>query len=185
MSNKWTDKWNIPFFDTFSFDDPFAASTFKDLKLTADSLTEWTKKITKSFPPYNIVKVDENKYVIEMALAGFGKDQIEITLDNGVLTVTGKKETASIPEQTYYVFKGIAERAFTRQFTLADKVEIKNAELVNGLLKIWLEALAGPEKTIKKIPINDNVEQPKSDPQLLVEEKDRMADEGGPVPESK
>jgi molecular chaperone IbpA len=104
-----------------------------------------------TYPPYNIKKVDENKYVIEMAVAGFGKQDLELELQDGTLTIKGNVSS----EDADYIYKGIAERAFTRQFTLADTVEVKNADLINGMLKIWLERFIPEEKKPKKISIGD------------------------------
>jgi molecular chaperone IbpA len=102
-------------------------------------------------------KTGDNKYVIEMAVAGFAKTDIELTMDNGKLVVTGKTKDANDMDNAnvYYFYKGIAERAFTRSFTLADSVEVKNAELVNGILKVWLENLIPEHQKPKKIEIKD------------------------------
>jgi molecular chaperone IbpA len=106
-----------------------------------------------TYPPYNIRKVDENKYVIEIAVAGFGQQDLEIELNEGVLSVRGSVESK---DATDYLFKGIADRAFTRSFTLADTVEVKNADLINGMLKIFLERFIPEEKKPKKINIDGN-----------------------------
>lgn len=105
-----------------------------------------------TYPPYNIRKVSENKYVIEIAVAGFGQQDLEIEMKDGVLSVKGSVEAKDAAD---YLFKGIADRAFTRQFTLADTVEVKNADLINGMLKIWLERFIPEEKKAKKVPINE------------------------------
>lgn len=104
-----------------------------------------------SYPPYNIVKVDDEHYVIEMAVAGFGKQNLDIELKDGELTITGSHEG----NDNDYIYQGIANRAFTRKFTLEDTVIVKNAELVNGLLKIALERFVPEEKKAKKIDIMD------------------------------
>ena len=117
-----------------------------------------------TYPPYNIKKVDENKYVIEMAVAGFGKQDLEIELQDGVLTIKGSVSS----EEADYIYKGIADRAFTRQFTLADTVEIKNADLINGMLKIWLERFIPEDKKPKKINIGE-AETESSTKQFLTE----------------
>jgi molecular chaperone IbpA len=105
-----------------------------------------------TYPPYNIKKIDENRYVIEMAVAGFGKQDIELVLENGVLNITGKITT---DENADYIYKGIADRAFTRKFTLADSIEVRNADLINGMLKIWLDRFIPEEKKPKKIDITE------------------------------
>ena len=110
---------------------------------------------TSLYPPYNIKKTGENTYVIELAVAGFTKQNIELTLENDILTVKG--EISSDEENTdNIIFKGIADRAFVRKFTLADTVEVKNADLLNGMLKIWLERIIPEHKKPRNIEINDN-----------------------------
>jgi molecular chaperone IbpA len=101
------------------------------------------------YPPYNIRQVKDNKYVIEMAVAGFGKSDIEITMEDNKLVIKGNAKD----EEGEYLYKGIANRGFNREFTLADKVEIKDAELVNGMLKVWLENIVKTQDAIKKIAI--------------------------------
>ena len=108
---------------------------------------DFTKNIP-NYPPYNIKKVDDTHYTIEMAVAGFSQSDIEITLDGNKLTITGK--TTDDAEGGEFLFKGIANRAFTRWFALEDNVEVKDAELFNGMLKIALERLVPEEKKPKK-----------------------------------
>lgn len=141
----------------FSSFDPFSVGFDKTFKLLSSQLENVGKNVT-GYPPYNIKKVDENKYVIELAVAGFSKTDIEVTLDGGKLTVSGKTKDSSDLDNAnvYYFYKGIAERAFTRTFTLADSVEIKNAELINGILKLWLENFIPEHKKPKKIEIKDS-----------------------------
>jgi molecular chaperone IbpA len=86
-----------------------------------------------------------------MAVAGFGKTDLDIELKDGTLTVSGSHDA----DDKDYIYQGIANRAFTRKFTLADTVVVKNAELVNGLLKIALERFVPEEKKAKKIDIMD------------------------------
>lgn len=128
-----------------------------------EAMTETLPKMP-TYPPYNIKKVDENKYVIEIAVAGFGKQDIELVLEEGVLTVKGNIKS---DETIDYLFKGIADRPFTRQFTLADTVEIKNADLINGMLKIWLERFIPESKRPKKIEIGEG----EAKEELLTEKK--------------
>ena len=87
------------------------------------------------YPPYNIVKNDEDSYTVEMAVAGFNKDEISIRLQDSVLTVEGDKAQASDRE---YLHRGIAARSFTQTFVLAEYVEISKASLVDGVLTISL-----------------------------------------------
>lgn len=111
------------------------------------------------YPPYNIRKVADNKYLIEIAVAGFGKQDLEIELKDDLLTVKGLTDTTESREENDYIFKGIASRAFTRSFVLADTVEIRNAQLINGLLKIFLENIVPENMKPKKINIEDTEEQ--------------------------
>lgn len=118
-----------------------------------------------TYPPYNIKKIDDEHFEIEMAVAGFGKANLDIELKDDTLTITGKHEA----EDKDYIYQGIANRAFTRQFTLADTVVVKNAELVNGLLKIALERYIPEEKKAKKIDIMDPFGVGEATKQLLNE----------------
>lgn len=105
-------------------------------------------KTARNYPPYNIKKTGENSYCVEMAVAGFGKSDIDIELNGDKLVISGKVET----QEDYgdYMFKGIANSAFTRTFSVLDNLEVKNAELVNGMLKIFLE---GQHQIVKKITL--------------------------------
>jgi len=92
-----------------------------------------------------------------MAVAGFGKQNIDIEMANNTLTIKGGLNLDQLDPATpmTYIYKGIADRSFTRKFTVADTVEVKNAELVNGMLKLWLENIIPEEKKPKKIDIVD------------------------------
>ena len=125
-----------------------------------------------TYPPYNIKKIDDEHFVIEMAVAGFGKAELDIELKEGELTITGNHAT----EEGDYIHQGIANRAFTRKFTLADTVVVKNAELVNGLLKIALERYIPEEKKAKKIDIMDPFGVGEATKQLLNESTKAWAD---------
>ena len=137
------------------------------MKRLADIADQSAQMMPVKYPPYNIKKVDDNRYVIELAVAGFGKTDIDIELQEGKLTVRGLCDTA---ESTEYLYKGIAERGFTREFTLADNVEVKSSTLANGMLKIWLEAFIPEEKKIKKVEIEDE-EYPSQAAEFLAEGK--------------
>lgn len=105
-------------------------------------------KTARNYPPYNIKKTGENSYCVEMAVAGFGKSDIDIELNGDKLVISGKVETQE--DDGDYMFKGIANSAFTRTFSVLDNLEVKNAELVNGMLKIFLE---GQHQIVKKITL--------------------------------
>ena len=137
-------------FSQFRKYDPFSigfSEVFDQLEKTSRQLQK-----AATYPPYNIKQISDNKYIIEMAVAGFSKTDIELTLEGNKLVVKGNAtEDDSNPED--FIFRGIANRNFTREFTLADKVEIENAELVNGMLKIGLANMVKLQDTIKKIPL--------------------------------
>jgi molecular chaperone IbpA len=109
---------------------------------------------TGGFPPYNIRKTDDFKHVIELALAGFCKDEIEVVLTDGVLVVKSADLLSQTDPNEGLVHKGIAKRAFTRKFTLADDIEIKDAKLKNGLLEIELEQIVPEHKKPRTIKVN-------------------------------
>ena len=135
-------------------------SIFERLQAASDALPK-----IPTYPPYNIKKVDDEHFVIEMAVAGFGKANLDIELKNDKLTITGNHDAVD----SDYIYQGIANRAFTREFTLADSVVVKNAELVNGLLKIALERYIPEEKKAKKIDIMDPFGIQETTKQLLTE----------------
>ena len=108
---------------------------------------------TVNYPPYNIVKTGTNKYDIEVALAGFGKKDINVSVENGVLTIESKVEEKDKDEDGNTIYKGISKRYFKRSFTIADDVEIKGAELKDGLLKVSMEKIVPESKKLKTIEI--------------------------------
>lgn len=159
------------YFDPFSFDLSKNAIGFETILKRLQEANEYLPKIP-SYPPYNIKKIDDEHYVIEMAVAGFGKHNLDIELKDGELTITGQTDS---PDGDF-LFKGIADRAFTRKFTLADSVVVKNAELANGLLKIALERFIPEEKKAKKIDILDPLGIGEATKQLLTESGKAWAD---------
>jgi molecular chaperone IbpA len=128
--------------------DPFTIG-FDDVLKEIQSISASVSK----YPPYNIKKINDKKWVIEMAVAGFAKSDIEVQLEGNKLIVSGSAKEDNAEEFEGYAFKGIANRDFSHTFKIADKVEIGNAEMVNGMLKIWLESLAQTQDNIKKIAI--------------------------------
>jgi molecular chaperone IbpA len=107
-----------------------------------------------SFPPYNIVKLDENKYRVEVAVAGFCKNELEVEVKENTLVLSGKSKT---DESENFVHKGIANRAFKRSFELADTVEVQSSELTNGMLKVFLENIIPESRKPKKVDITEPV----------------------------
>jgi molecular chaperone IbpA len=103
-----------------------------------------------NYPPYNIIKVEENHYELQLAIAGFSRDELEIEVKDGVLHIEGRKE---VEENKTYLHKGISARAFRRTFTLADTIVVNGADLADGILTITLENIVPEEKKAKKITI--------------------------------
>jgi molecular chaperone IbpA len=155
-------------FDKFfvGFDDQF-----NRLAKMHDDLT----KNVPNYPPFNIKKTSENKYVVEMAVAGFTKQELEIEFADDKLIVKGKANEDNTALE--WLHKGIATRNFTHTFALNDQVEIKGAELINGMLKIALERIIPEHKKPQKIDIAENGESVKSKKQLLTEsQKDELSE---------
>jgi molecular chaperone IbpA len=122
---------------------------------TYNRITKLHDDLTKNipnYPPYNIKKVDDNKYVIEIAVAGFSKSEIEVEFADDKLIVRGNAYDDNTSD---WLYKGIATRNFTRTFALDDKIEIRGAALVNGMLKIALEKIIPDHKKPKKIEVSD------------------------------
>jgi len=142
-------------FNTANLDRWFLGAD-KVLKQLSSAHDQFAKNVP-GYPPYNIVKVDDNKYQIELAVAGFGKTEIDIELANNTLLVKGGA-TTNVPttedNPITYLWKGISDKSFTRSFTLADTVEVKNAEYINGMLKIFLENVIPDSKKSRKVDIN-------------------------------
>lgn len=108
-----------------------------------------------SYPPYNIIKLGEHDYAIELAVAGFKQQEIEITVEDNKLQVTGKVDQARDVE---YLHRGIATRDFTHQFTLADTVVVRSADMKDGLLVISLENVVPEAAKPRRIEIGTNSE---------------------------
>ena len=95
-----------------------------------------------NYPPYNLVKTGDNKFDIEIVLAGFNKKDIDVTSENNILTIESKNKMRSQKtKMVQMIHKGISKRYFKRSFTIADDVEVKGAELKDGLLKVSMEKI--------------------------------------------
>ena len=108
-----------------------------------------------NFPPYNIVKTGENTYDVELALAGFNKKDIEVEYKENQLTVKSKKQEKQeeTDEDGNVIHRGISKRMFSKSFTIANDVEVKGAELKDGLLKVSMERIIPEHKKAKSIEI--------------------------------
>jgi molecular chaperone IbpA len=141
---------------------PLAHTTLGVERLLASDVA----KVSSSFPPHNILKLDESRYVVELAVAGFSKDEIEITVENGSLTVKGERKEKDADVQ--YLHRGIGTRSFTKTLTVADTIEVKGAEFKDGILRIGLENIVPEHKKPRKIEIGSLKE---FKPELLQEAK--------------
>ena len=115
-----------------------------------------TQQSTSNYPPYNIVQINDDEYMIAVAVAGFGHDNLSVTKDKKFLIIEGKHaaENVEVEDPTaIYLHKGISERSFRREFQLADHVEISNAHLELGILSIHLKREVPEEAKPKTIAI--------------------------------
>jgi len=108
---------------------------------------------TGNYPPYNIVQIDENEYMISIAVAGFGMDNLDVTQDGNELVIEGKQPVGS--DQVNYLHKGIGTRNFKRSFTLAEHVNVENATLELGMLNVHLVREVPEELQPKRITITN------------------------------
>lgn len=127
-----------------------------------------------NYPPFNVKKlVNQDKYVLELAVAGFAESEIDISVADGKLTIKGNHETTEaddLANDVHYVYRGISDRAFTRQFTLADTIQVESAVLANGMLTVTLVDVIPEHKKPKKIEIKTSpLTAEVSSPKLLSE----------------
>jgi len=110
---------------------------------------------TVNYPPYNIVKTGANTYNVEVALAGFSRDDVSVEFAEGILTIKSKDRTESDKPDADgdIIHKGISKRYFSKSFTVSDDVEIKGAELKDGLLTVSLERIVPESKKARVIEI--------------------------------
>jgi molecular chaperone IbpA len=109
-----------------------------------------------NYPPHNVVQLDDTHFVVEVAVAGFKETEIDVELKDSVLTVRGEKVKDENAVQPQYLHKGISARNFTRNFPLAENVEVRGASVENGILAVALELIVPEEQKAKKIPIAFN-----------------------------
>jgi molecular chaperone IbpA len=145
---------------------------FENFIRDVEAILNDTKPVS-NFPPHNIIKADENKYVVELAVAGFAKDEIDIQVQEGNLTIKGEKKDK---DELDYLHRGIGTRSFTKVITIADTIEVKGAEIKDGILRVGLENIIPEHKKPRKIEIGNEfflnrVGFYNKEPQLLQEEK--------------
>ena len=120
-----------------------------------ESVFDFNTANNTNYPPYNIRREGDEKYFIELAIAGLKEDDLEVSLQSQVLNIRSKKESDQEPEDNY-VHRGIAKRQFEREFTLSDDIVVKGCDLTNGMLTIELEKIIPEEKRARLIPIGKN-----------------------------
>ena len=106
---------------------------FEELERARNGNSTYTNN---AYPPHNVIRIDDDNYEIELAVAGFDDSDLEVTYKDNVLTVEGNKDSR---EQSEYVHQGISNRKFTKTFNLSEHIEIRGADLVNGILSVRLE----------------------------------------------
>jgi molecular chaperone IbpA len=134
---------------------------FNELERLVDGTTPTRNT---SFPPHNIIKLDDNKYVVEMAVAGFGQDEVDVEIHDGTLVVKGEKKDQT---EVDYLYRGIATRSFTKSIRLNDSIEVRGAQFKDGILKIALENIIPEHKKPRKVEFSKELNF--SNPKLLQE----------------
>lgn len=115
-----------------------------------DMEARFINQMGNNYPPYNVIRDGENHYTIEIAVAGFKKDEIKVTIEDGTLSIEASKEDADTAEGPTYLHRGLASRSFTRSFSLAEHIKVKGAEIKDGILTLKLEREV-PEELKPKI----------------------------------
>ena len=126
---------------------------FDDVFNHFESMFDYDMVNVSNYPPYNIVKTGDNKYDVEVALAGFNKKDINVSVENGMLTIESKPEDKSKDKDGEVIHKGISKRYFKKSFTISDDVEVKGAELKDGMLRVSMEKIIPESKKLKTIDI--------------------------------
>jgi len=125
---------------------------FDDVFNHFESMFDYDMVNVSNYPPYNIVKTGDNKYDVELALAGFNKKDINVSVENGMLTIESK-EDKSKDKDGEVIHKGISKRYFKKSFTISDDVEVKGAELKDGMLRVSMEKIIPEAKKLRTIDI--------------------------------
>jgi len=134
---------------------------FNELERLVDGTTPTRNT---SFPPHNIIKLDDNKYVVEMAVAGFGQDEVDVEIHDGTLIVKGEKKDQT---EVDYLYRGIATRSVTKSIRLNDTIEVRGAQFKDGILKIALENIIPEHKKPRKVEFSKELNF--NNPKLLQE----------------
>lgn len=115
--------------------------------------TRFANQLSTNYPPHNVVKTDDNNYIIEIAIAGFKKSEIAIEVEQDVLTVKGSSDTSNDPAGRQYLHRGLSSRDFERSWQLSEHMIVKGAEIKDGVLTINLEYVIPEEKKARIINI--------------------------------
>jgi len=144
---------DLSIFNSFDRLRPFSIG-FDDMFDQFESLLGNGGMVQSNYPPYNIRKAGKDKYAIEVAVAGFNKDDVEVEFEDKLLTVRTKKINKAVEKDgDEIIHKGISQRSFSRSFTIADDVKVNGAELKDGLLTITCEKIIPEQKKKKLISI--------------------------------
>ena len=128
------------------FNDPFFIGFGKDIQRVKDN----TEIFSTNYPPHNLIKINEDNYMIELAVAGFAKEEIDVSVHGNQLDIHGLKLDE---EETSFVHKGIASRSFRKFFALGEYMEVVGASLQDGLLRVKIERIVPEDKKPKTIEI--------------------------------
>lgn len=120
-----------------------------------DELMRATSRQSTNYPPHNVLKIDDNNFVVQLAVAGFDEGDIDVQVEGRVLSIMGSTNKDN-KYGAEYIIQGISMRDFERTFTLAEHVEVKTASVTNGILSIELERIVPVENLPKKIDIKYN-----------------------------
>ena len=131
----------------------FPRSAFVGFDHLFDELDRVARHANDNYPPHNIVKVDDTNYLIELAVAGFARDELEIEVKDRSLRVSGKHENRGRD----YIHKGISAKKFDKTFRLSEYVQVNGADLNDGILAIGLEVVVPEEMRPRKIEIGSNL----------------------------
>lgn len=133
------------------FNDPFLIGFSREF----DRLNAIQKTNSKvAYPPYNVLKYSDDNYALELAVAGFRKDEIDVTVKDGSLVISGEK--LEVENDEYFLYRGIATRKFTRSFALGEFMEVEKADINNGILSVTINRIVPEEKKPRQIEIIDH-----------------------------
>jgi len=143
----------------------FPRSAFVGFDHLFDELDRVAKQANDHYPPHNIVKMGEHEYLIELAVAGFSEDELNVEVKDRSLTIMGEH----VSKGREYVHRGISTKRFKRTFRLSEYVQVAGADLVDGILAVKLEVVIPEEMRPRRIPIGKNEEVNVTQSQLLTE----------------